>query len=135
MSKYLDKAHAFRASTDVHYNCAQGVVCCFAEDLGVPERQAYQFAANFGGGMKMGATCGAVVGCLMALGLAGIKDVDILHDVYSRVRANHEGCLNCAELLRMNAEKGGEKKPHCDGMVYELVEITEEILKKQGKIR
>ncbi len=134
MSKYLDKAKELRACTERHYNCAQGVVCCFAEDLGVPEDMAYRLAANFGGGMKMGATCGAVTGCLMTLGIAGIKDVSVLHDVYRQVKENHEGYLNCADLLRLNAERGGDKPVHCNNMVFELTEITEDILRKQGKI-
>ena len=134
MSKYLDKARDLRASAGRHYNCAKGVVCSFAEDLGVSEDVAYRFAADFGGGMKMGSVCGAVIGCLMTLGMADIKDVSVLHDIYRRVKDNHEGCLNCADLLRINADKGGEKKTHCDNMVFELTEITEEILKKEGKL-
>ena len=66
---------------------------------------AYRFAADFGGGMKMGSVCGAVIGCLMTLGIEGIKDASVLQKVYRRVKDNHEGCLNCAELLRINAEK------------------------------
>ena len=34
----------------------------------------------------------------------------------------------CADLLWMNAERGGEKKPHCDAMVFEAVELLEDIL-------
>jgi hypothetical protein len=28
----------------------------------------------------------------------------------------------------MNKEKGGKKKPHCDGMVYESTELVEKII-------
>ena len=33
MSKYLDKSKELRARTDIHYNCNQGVVLPFAEEL------------------------------------------------------------------------------------------------------
>ena len=31
MGKYLEKAKELRAITDVHYNCAQSVICAFEE--------------------------------------------------------------------------------------------------------
>jgi hypothetical protein len=31
----------------------------------------------------------------------------------------------------MNKEKGGKKKPHCDGMVYEATELVEKILEER----
>ena len=130
---YLDRAKELRAITDIHYNCAQSVLVPFAETVGISEDTAYRMAANFGGGMKMAATCGAVTGALMVLGLAGIDDVPLLHEIYRKVKENHEGFLDCADLLRLNAEKGLPKKPHCDAMVYELVEMTEEILRERGK--
>jgi hypothetical protein len=33
----------------------------------------------------------------------------------------------------MNKERGGERKPHCDGMVYEAAELVEKILEERGK--
>ena len=40
--------------------------------------------------------------------------------------------LECADLLKRNAEKGLPKKPHCDAMVYEVVDLVETILKEKG---
>jgi hypothetical protein len=40
--------------------------------------------------------------------------------------------LDCRDLLRANAEKGGARKPHCDGMVFEAVRAVEEILAAKG---
>lgn len=133
-SRYLQKAEELRAITEIHYNCAQSVAVPFADVVGLDEDTMYRMAANFGGGMKMAATCGAVTGALMVLGLAGLDDVEMLKEIYKRVRENHEGFLDCADLLRINAQKGLPKKPHCDAMVYELVEITEELLRRYGKI-
>lgn len=133
-SRYLQKAEELRAITEIHYNCAQSVAVPFADVVGLDEDTMYRMAANFGGGMKMAATCGAVTGALMVLGLAGLDDVEMLKEIYKRVRENHEGFLDCADLLRINAQKGLPKKPHCDAMVYELVEITEELLRRYEKI-
>lgn len=134
MSKYLEKAKELRAITERHYNCAQSVLVPFAEAAGISEEQAYRTAANFGSGMKMAGTCGAVTGGLMVLGLFGIDDGPTINSYYAKVKGNHEGFLDCADLLRINKERGGEKKPHCDAMVYECVSLVEEILKERGLI-
>ncbi len=134
MSVYLDKAKELRAITEVHYNCAQGVLVPFAELAGLTEQQAYKTAANFGSGMKMAATCGAITGGLMVLGLCGVDDGPTINAYYARLKAAHEGFLDCANLLRINKERGGARKPHCDAMVYECVGIVEEILRERGVI-
>ena len=133
MSKYLERAKELRAIVEPHYNCAQSVLLPFAEDLGLSEEKAFQIASHFGGGMKMGSVCGAVTGALMALGLAGIGDVPTAQEVYRHMRENHDGMLECRDLLRANAQLGREKKPHCDAMVYELVQLTEEIMERKKK--
>lgn len=131
MGKNLEKATALRNDPNMHYNCAQSVVCAFAEDCGLTDEQALAVAANFGSGMKMAATCGALTGGLMVLGLMGIDDEPTVAGYQRAIRDNHSGCLNCADLLRMNKEKGGLKKPHCDGMVYESTALLEKIIKER----
>ena len=128
MGRFLDKAKELRANTEIHFNCTQAVLIPFAEVCGISEEAAAQLGANFGGGMKMGSVCGVVTGGLMVLGLAGVDDVKTVNAFCRKIRNNHNGTLMCSELLRMNAERGGEKKPHCDAMVYEAVELLEEIL-------
>jgi C_GCAxxG_C_C family probable redox protein len=134
MSIYLDKAKAFREDPDVHYNCAQAVLVPFAPAFGMTEDQEYRLAANFGSGMKMAATCGAITGGLMALGLAGVDDGATVNSYYAKLRGNHQGFLDCADLLRINKEQGKPKKPHCDDMVYECTALVEEILREKGII-
>lgn len=134
MSKYYEKAAKLRAIEDPHYNCAQSVVLPFAEDAGYDEKQVCAMAANFGGGMKRAATCGAVAAGLMVLGMYGVDAPAVIRDYYRRIKEKHEGHLECAELLRINKERGGQKKPHCDAMVYECVAAAEEILREQGKL-
>ena len=99
------------------------------DQCGLSKEAAYQLGAHFGAGMKHGATCGAVTGALMALGMAG-ADNNAALDLMRRFR-EHNQALDCATLLRLAEERGEERKCHCDRMVYEAVELLEEQLEKQ----
>lgn len=138
MSKYTDEAMArrqrFAPDGRPVYNCCQVVVSVFAEDLGYDEAESLKAATYFRGGMQMGSVCGAITGGLMALGLAGVDDPAALNKFYRRIRQAHDGMMNCRDLLRVNAERGGEKMPHCNAMICECVGYVEEILREKGKI-
>ncbi len=134
MSKYLDKAVELRAIVTPHYNCAQSVVLPFAKDAGLSEEMAYKFAGAFGGGMKSGRTCGAMTGGLMVLGLFGMDDPQTVGKYWRMVTEKHDNMTECKDLLRVNAQAGKEKKPHCDAMVYECLNAAETILKEAGKL-
>ncbi len=133
-SKYLARVEQVRNDPAVHYNCAQGVLVPFAPDAGLSEDAAFRLAANFGGGMRRASVCGAITGGLMALGLYGLDDPKLVGEYHRRLREAHAGCLDCADLLRMNQERGGNRKDHCDGMVYECAALVEELLRRQGKL-
>ena len=134
-SRYLERVEQLRACTDRHYNCAQSVLIPFAQGAGLLEETACALAANFGAGMKRASVCGAVTGGLMVLGLYGLEDGPTVAEFHRRIRDNHEGCLDCADLLRINKERGGDRKAHCDGMVLEAVALAEELLRAAGKIQ
>ena len=54
------------------YNCCQSVLGALGPPLGLPIETCLRLgAAMGGGGARSGGTCGAVLGALMALGLAG----------------------------------------------------------------
>lgn len=91
-------------------------------------------ATYFRGGMQMGSVCGAITGGLMALGMAGLDDADIINDFYKKIREKHSGIMNCKDLLRVNAEHGGEKMTHCNAMICECIDYIEGILRKEGKL-
>ena len=131
MSEYLERAKEVRKLEEPHYNCCQGVLAAFAKECGISEEQAYALGAHFGGGMGRASACGAITGGLVVLGLFGIDDPS---GYYQALRESHDGMLDCADLLKRNKETGGEKKPHCDALVYECVSLVEKILKDQGKI-
>ena len=135
MGKHLEKAIELRNDPNVCYNCAQAVICAFAEECGLTMEQATALGANFGGGMKMASICGTVTGGAMVLGLFGMDNVRALNLFYQKVKDRHEGLLMCADLLKLNASKGLPKKPHCDQMVYDSVQFVEEILQEQGILK
>ncbi len=135
MSRFINRAEELRRIQEKHYNCAQAVFIPFAEEKGLSADAAYGIAMNFGSGMKMAGTCGAITGGLMALGLFGIDDPQTVAEYYQRFQEKHEGFLDCRNLLRISKEKGLRRGPHCDGLVLESVEIVEEILKEKGRIR
>lgn len=135
MSQYMERAVRMRAILEPHYNCCQSVVLCFAEEAGLTNEQAYRMAYHFAAGMRCGGTCGAMVGGLMVLGLFGVNDPAIVAAYQQRLKDHHAGMTNCQDLLRVNAENGREKKPHCDQLVFEVVALVEDILRNEGKIK
>ncbi len=135
MSIYLETAKELRASQNPLYNCGQAVVLPFAEEAGLTREAAAAVCANFGGGLRRGASCGAITGGLVALGLFGVDDSNAISAYYRALRGSHDGLLDCADLLRRNKELGGEKTAHCDAMVYECVQLVEQLLRERGKIQ
>ena len=123
----MEDARALRARTDIHFNCCQSVLVPFAGACGLDRDDLYRLGSNFGHGMRHGGACGAVTGALMVLGLAG-KSSGQGEELLRRFRAKN-GALNCAELLRAAKERGEDRKPHCDRMVCDAVEMAEELLK------
>ena len=139
MSKYTDLAmerrSCFTPEGRPAWNCCQAVVSVFAEDAGYDEDACMKAATLFRGGMQIGSVCGAIAGSLLALGLAGVDDPHTAGDLIQKVRDNHNGMIDCRDLLRVNAENGGEKMPHCNAMIRECVGYTEEVLQAKGKLK
>lgn len=92
------------------FSCSQAVFSAFAPDLGLERDLALRVAGAFGGGIaRMGETCGAVTGALMAIGLkhgqVSPEDKPAKDATYALSRAFTEqfaaenGALRCRELL------------------------------------
>ena len=113
---------ALRASTEVHYNCAQSVVLPFAEDMGMSREQAFALFQHFGGGMGCGSACGALIGALAVMGGLGLPP-EKKEELTRRFR-EEKGWLDCAPLVKAALERGEERKPHCDGLVRWCVEYV-----------
>lgn len=52
------------------YNCAQAVLCTYADLLGLEETDAFKAVAGMVNGMTIGSTCGAVTAMAIAAGYA-----------------------------------------------------------------
>ena len=103
------------------YNCAQSVLCAYADECGLEKDKALQAAVGFGGGMgKLQETCGAVTGAILVLGLSsGFKEGDgrdKINESYVKVRrlvrgfSAREETVRCRDLLGCDlATEEGQK--------------------------
>ena len=127
--------------------CSQAVLSAYSERFGLDERLALRVAAGFAGGMRRGATCGAVTGAYMVLGLAHAgADCDTLvgrQTVYAAVRSFGEqfrernGSLECRELMGcdISTPEGHQRAveqllfvTRCPAFVRDAVELVAELL-------
>lgn len=130
------------------FSCSQSVFSAYAERFGLDGELALRVSGAFGGGMgRLGATCGAVTGALMVIGLkyAKIKPEDdeskertyaLVQQFAERFRQRN-GSTVCRELLgydlstpegRQQVEEQGISQTLCPGLVRSAVEILHDIL-------
>ena len=127
MNKHIEKAMELRNETPMVNNCAQTIMRVYADELGIDENLCAAIGCNFGGGMKCGGTCGAITAGLMVLGAKGVDSPMAVQQFRKGIAEKHDGMTDCADLLRANAQKGGDKKTHCDKMIQEAIELAEYI--------
>jgi C_GCAxxG_C_C family probable redox protein len=120
---HLEKAEELRARTDVHFNCCQAVLVTFAQEMGLTEEQAYDLGANFGSGMRCGSVCGTLTAALMVLGMKGYDEV--ASSAFLRKFREDHGAVECAALLKKSHDAGIPRKEHCDGLVFEVVQMLD----------
>ncbi len=144
MSSKIEQAvERFRAG----FNCSQAVVGSYCEQFGLDRETAFKVATGFGGGMRMGETCGAVTGAFMVLGLkygnataedkkAKVKTYERIVEYTNRFKARN-GSVVCKELLGCDiSTPDGMKKAQeeglfgsvCPKMIRDAAEILEEML-------
>ncbi len=91
--------------------CAQCTLVPWAEALGYDEDELMRMAAAFAGGMFRGDTCGAVVGALMALGLAYGDDPALTAEKTAQFQAaflERFGSTTCRDILGYDLSQPGE---------------------------
>jgi C_GCAxxG_C_C family probable redox protein len=145
MSKAEDAALCFGSG----FNCSQAVFSAFSEDIGMSREDALKTACAFGAGMgRMGATCGAVTGAFMVLGLkygkykegddAAKEKTYALTQEFAKRFSARNGTIVCKELLGLEigtpegAKTFKEKGYHaarCTKYVRDAAEILEEMTK------
>lgn len=144
----MDKKQTASACFQNGFNCSQSVFSAFSSEYGLETEQAYRVAAAFGGGMgRRGATCGAVTGALMVLGLkygsVSGADKEARDITYQKVNdfagmfTARNGSTLCNDLLgvdistpegREYASQQGRFKSLCPKYVTDAVEILDAML-------
>jgi C_GCAxxG_C_C family probable redox protein len=118
------------------YNCAQIVLCSYAEELGIDEETLFRISEGFGTGMGgMMQTCGAVTAMFMALGLANssgdLQACDTKPQTMKKVRElaaefeKKNGSIVCRELKGIDT---GKVLRSCDGCIEDGIRILGEYL-------
>lgn len=118
------------------YNCAQIVLCSYAEELGIDEETLFRISEGFGAGMGgMMQTCGAVTAMFMALGLANssgdLPACDTKTQTMKKVRElaaefeKKNGSIVCRELKGIDT---GKVLRSCDGCIEDGIRILGEYL-------
>ena len=118
------------------YNCAQIVLCSYAEELGIDEETLFRISEGFGAGMGgMMQTCGAVTAMFMALGLANssgnLQVCDTKPQTMKKVRElaaefeQKNGSIVCRELKGIDT---GKVLRSCDGCIEDAAALVEQIL-------
>lgn len=115
------------------YNCAQAVVCAFADKTNFTEDELFRLSEAFGGGMGgTGGVCGAVSAMVLLAGLKNSLGIDNLPETNKKT-----SYMSAAELMKkfedMNtsticARIKGEGLRSCDGCIEDAVKILEENL-------
>jgi C_GCAxxG_C_C family probable redox protein len=123
------------------------VLTAFASEFGLSDEMALKIAASFGGGMaRLGRTCGAVTGGLMALGLkygyTAPEGRDAAYGIaqeFMRRFEERHGSLACRELIgfdiatpgsRALAQQSGVFESICPRLVRDAAEIVASLLEK-----
>lgn len=126
------------------FNCAQTVISLFASEAGLSETTALRVASGFGGGMARGATCGAVTGALMVIGMKhGHSTPDPDHKAHTKMLVRQfnqrfketHGALTCRELIGFDtstpegsdaAHEAGVFDTHCPRFIKSACDMLED---------
>lgn len=117
------------------YNCAQAIVCTYADLFGVDEQTAYKMSEAFGFGMGMMEVCGALTGGLMLAGLQNSAGVETpgstkaatykIDRMLGEAFSEATGSLLCSELKGRDT---GKPLCSCDDCIRHAARIIEEKL-------
>jgi len=130
------------------YSCSQAVLAACGGGRGIPRETLLKLGTGFGGGMaRMGLTCGAVTGGILALGLAHGKiyasDDEAREMTYALIQKfmvqfnRRHGAMDCCTLLgydlgtpegRLEAKHSGRVDVFCPTLVRSAVDILEGLI-------
>lgn len=110
------------------YNCAQAVACTYCDLAGVDEETMKNITQAFAGGMgTMEASCGALTGAAIALGMINKNPVKSMQNVRTIMSAFKEqnGTVVCKELKGIAT---GKVVRACSDCVYDAALFLEQQL-------
>lgn len=103
-------------------NCAQAVLCAYADIAGIDEETAMRLAAPFGAGMgNMEGTCGAITGAGLVLGLSG-GSTRQMRQIMNKFQERN-GATQCKLLKGVGT---GKVLRECSDCVADAAEFLEE---------
>lgn len=109
-------------------NCCQAVLCAFADEYEIPESQLRQIGAGFGVGMGcMEATCGALIGAQILLGLKKYSGKPILADA-KMLHQEFEKKCGASICKDLKGRDTGTVLFECDDCVRIATGLVEDII-------
>ena len=129
------------------FNCSQAIFATYSPEFGVDRETALKVACGFGGGMRMGETCGAVTGAFMVIGLkygcteAGDNEQEFrtyeMVKTFAKEFTARNDSVCCKDLLGcdISSDEGVQKavdeglfRSVCPKVVRDAAEILEQMI-------
>ncbi len=136
MDSYVKKA---LENHDKGYNCAQAVICAFAEKTNLDEGTLFKLTEGFGAGMgNRRNTCGALSGAVMLAGLlisSGDPENKTKFDTYKKageIAAEFEKRCKATVCQDIKGAKNGAPTVSCNDCIRIATELAQEILIKNN---
>ena len=60
--------------------------------------------------------------------LEGVENPAKVNEFRRKIAENHDGMVNCVDLVRGDGAEGGSKKDHCDKMIQEAITLIDEMV-------
>ncbi len=112
------------------YNCAQALICTYADLAGIDEETAWYLGSGFGAGMgNMEGTCGALVGAGMALSLIS-KDKAQAMKGMKQIMTRFQQCNGATQCKLLKGVGTKVVLRECDGCVEDAATLLEEVLER-----
>jgi C_GCAxxG_C_C family probable redox protein len=110
------------------HNCAQAIICTYAELAGINEKTARNLGNAFGSGMgTMEGTCGALVGAGIVLGLA-TKDRAAARKGMRQIMTQFQQRNGATQCKMLKGVGTGVVLRECTNCVADAAELLEEQL-------
>ena len=110
------------------HNCAQAIICTYADLVGIDEETGRNLGNAFGSGMgNMEGTCGALVGAGIILGLA-TKDKSSARKAMRQIMTQFQQRNGATQCKMLKGVGTGVVLRQCNGCVADAAEFLEEQL-------